>query len=90
MRRPRMSARTSEMVRSGGDETLQAAPERSEPARFASMQGQHGVVVGARFFDVGQVRQKKAEVHDVSPCVRLNAIRGKLADVECAHRWRGE
>jgi hypothetical protein len=77
-------------VNSGGDEALQVAPERSELVGGALMQREHGFVVGARFFDVGQVREKKAEIHGVSPGVRLNAVRGKLAGAERAHRWRGE
>jgi hypothetical protein len=89
-RRSVRDARRGEAVSSGGDEALQTAPERNEFVGFALMQREHGFVMGARFFDVGEVRKKKAEIHGVSPGVRLNAVRGKLADVECARRWRGE
>jgi hypothetical protein len=34
--------------------------------RFAGVQRQHGVVVQARFLDVWQLRQQKAEIHDSS------------------------
>lgn len=32
--------------------------------RFAGVQRQHGVVVHARFLDMRQFRQQKAEIHD--------------------------
>jgi hypothetical protein len=58
--------------------------------RFAGLQREHGVVVDARFLDVGQLRHEETEVHDISPSVWLNAIRGKPADSELARIMRGD
>jgi hypothetical protein len=65
-----------------GNERLEAVPERDQLVGFAGLQRQHGVVMDARFLDVRQLRQKKAEVHGVSPSVWLNAIQRKPADPE--------
>ena len=64
------------------NERFEAQPESGEPMRFAGMQRKHGVVVDARFLDVRELRQEEAEGHDISPCVVLNAVRGKPADTE--------
>jgi hypothetical protein len=66
-----------------GNERLEAVPERNQLVGFAGLQRQHGVVMDARFLDVRQLRQKKAEVHGDSPSVWLNAIQRKPADPEC-------
>jgi hypothetical protein len=50
--------------------------------RFGSVQGKHGVVTDARFRDVRQLRHEETEVHDISPSVWLNAVRGKPTDTE--------
>ncbi|SIT45796.1 hypothetical protein BN2476_480018 [Paraburkholderia piptadeniae] len=64
------------------NEGLEAAPERGGTLWLVGAQREHRVVMSARFLDVRQLRQKKGEVHDVSPCVWLDAIRGKPADTE--------
>ncbi|CAH2800294.1 MAG: hypothetical protein CBCREVIR_2069 [Candidatus Burkholderia crenata] len=46
------------------------------------MQRGHGVVIDAGFLQDRRVRQQQTEVHDVSPSVWLNAVRGKPADLE--------
>jgi hypothetical protein len=70
------------------NESFEALPERCKLVRFASVQRQHGVVVDARFLDVRQLRQKEAEVHDISPSVWLNAVHGKPADTELGRIMR--
>src|ERR1700674_4476980 len=62
------------------NERLESLPERGEFMGFAGVQREHGVVVGARFLDVRQFRHEEAEVHDISPSVWLNAVRGKPTD----------
>jgi hypothetical protein len=52
------------------------------------VQREHGVVVDARFLDVGQLRHEETEVHDISPSVWLNAVRGKPADTEVGRIMR--
>jgi len=46
-------------------------PEGGKPVRFTGLQGQHGVVVDARFLDVRELRQEEAEVHGIAPSVGL-------------------
>jgi hypothetical protein len=42
----------------------------------------------AGFLDVRQLRKKEAEIHDVSPGVWLDAVRGKPADRELGRTMR--
>jgi len=70
------------------NEGLEALPEGSEFEWLGSVKREHGVVVAARFLDVRQLRQKEAEVHDISPSVWLNAVRGKPADTEVGRIMR--
>lgn len=55
------------------NEGFEAEPESGEPVRFAWFERQHRVVADARFVDVRQIRQEKAEVHDRAPCAWLDA-----------------
>jgi hypothetical protein len=50
--------------------------------RFADVQRQHGVVVHARFLDVRQLRQQKAEIHDSSLQALGSTRSRKPADIE--------
>ena len=46
------------------------------------MQRGHGMIVDTCFLQDRRVRQQQTEVHDISPSVWLNAVRGKPADPE--------
>ena len=70
------------------NEGLETLPDAGEFVRFGSVQREHGVVVDARFLHVRQLRQKEAEVHDISPSVWLNAVCGKPADTEVGRIMR--
>ena len=70
------------------NQRLEAQPESGEFVWFRRVQREHGVVVDARFLHVRQLRQKEAEVHDISPSVWLNAVCGKPADTEVGRIMR--
>jgi hypothetical protein len=72
-----------------GKNCLESAPKRSEPMRLGRFQRQHGVVVDARFLDMGQLRHEQTEVHDVLQAFGLTRLRkASRHGVRAHHRRR--